>query len=183
MTNTKKTAIKDTVTSTDNTTVVEKTKREIQLTDRVFIENTRNWSVGFRAIESAKDIVIPASARKYAQLNVAEVMAQIQVGNVMFCGTNGIGDNAYLKILDDDVRKYVFSLDENDDHEPIILDEKSVKDLLDIKNKEEFKRRLSELVVTEGDKKMIVTVAKKVGIDDVAGYKRTEIEKISGYSF
>ena len=183
MTNSKKSAIKDTTVSTDSTSTVEKPMKKIQLTDRVFIENTRNWSVGFRAIESAKDVVIPASAKKYAQLNVAEVMAQIQVGNVMFCGTNGIGDNAYLKILDNDIRKYVFSLDENDDYEPIILDEESVKDLLDIKNKEEFKQRLSELVVTEGDKKMIIAIAKKVGIDDVAGYKRTEIEKISGYSF
>ena len=108
MTNTKKTATKDTAASADNTTIVEKAKREIQLTDRVFIENTRNWSVGFRAIESAKDIVIPASAKKYAQLNVAEVMAQIQFGNVMFCGIDGIGNNAYLKILDNDIRKYVF---------------------------------------------------------------------------
>ena len=181
--------IKKTVTETNTeskvveTAPVVKPKKAIQLTDRVFIENTRSWNLGFRAIESQRDITIPANAKKYAQLNVAEIMAQIQEGNVMFCGTYGMCNNAYLKILDDDIRKYVFSLDETDDSEPIILDEKSVKELLEINNKNEFKKRLSELVVTEGDKKMIVPLAKKVGIEEVAGYKRTEIENISGYTF
>lgn len=171
-------------TTKNETSRVAKPKREIQLTDRVFIENTRNWGLGFRAIESQKDISIPAGAKRYAQLNVAEVMAQIQEGNIMFCGVDGLGNNAYLKILDDDVRKYVFSYQEGEsDIKPVILDTDSVKKLLNISDKKDFIKELKRLVVTEGDKKMIVPLAKKVGIDNVAGYKRDEIEKISGYTF
>ena len=87
--------------NTTTATITEvKSKREIQLTDRVFLENTRNWELGFRAVETQRDITIPPNAKKFAQLNVGEVMAQIQEGNGMFCGTDGFGNNAYLKILD-----------------------------------------------------------------------------------
>ena len=169
---------KNTITATTDNDITEvKSKKEIQLTDRVFLENTRNWELGFRAIETQRDITIPPNAKKFAQLNVGEVMAQIQEG------TDGFGNNAYLKILDEDIRRYVFSLDENDNNKPVILDIDSVKALFAINNKADFMAELSRLVVTEGDKKMIIPLAKEVGIDNVAVYKRNEIENISGYKF
>lgn len=175
---------KNTTTATINNDITEvKSKKEIQLTDRVFLENTRNWELGFRAVETQRDITIPPNAKKFAQLNVGEVMAQIQEGNGMFCGTDSFGNNAYLKILDEDIRRYVFSLDENDNNDPVILDINSVKALLGISNKADFMAELSRLVVTEGDKKMIIPLAKEVGIDNVAVYKRNEIENISNYKF
>ena len=73
MANTRTTKKTVTETNTESkvveTTPVVKPKKEIQLTDRVFIENTRSWNLGFRAIESQRDITIPANAKKYAQLH------------------------------------------------------------------------------------------------------------------
>ena len=64
MANTRTTKRTVTETNTESKVVetapVVKPKKEIQLTDRVFIENTRSWNLGFRAIESQRDITIPA---------------------------------------------------------------------------------------------------------------------------
>ena len=72
---------------------------------------------------------------------------------------------------------------EGSEKQDLLFDSDSVKALRGISNKADFMAELSRLVVTEGDKKMIIPLAKEVGIDNVAVYKRNEIENISGYKF
>lgn len=158
-------------------------KKEISYTDRVVLTNTRSWNLNFKSTETDKDIVIPARAEHWSKLTVAEVEGQIQTGNFFFAGADGDGNNAYIKIEDDDVRNFVFHFDEYENGERIILDLESVKKLLAISNRDEFESELEKLVVTDGDKRMIIPMALKAGIDNVESYKVSAIEKISGYKF
>lgn len=158
-------------------------KKEISYTDRVVLTNTRSWNLNFKSTETDKDIVIPAGAEHWSKLTVAEVEGQIQTGNFFFVGADGDGNNAYVEIEDEAVRNFVFHFDENENNDRIILNVNSVKKLLAIDDKTEFKSFLEKLVVTEGDKRMIIPMALKVGIDDVQSYKVSAIEEISGYKF
>lgn len=170
----------------DNIEVVTtpKAKREIKGTDRVVISNNRNWNLNFVSTEPPYyDITIPAGVKHWKKLTVAEVEGQIQIDNSFFVGRDGRGNNAAIEIEDKDIRDYLFHTEGDEGDGIIVLNLKSVKELLAIENKNDFEKRLAKLVVSDSDKKMIVPLAIEAGIDDVASYKISKIEKISGYKF
>lgn len=155
--------------------------RKINPNDRAAIDNLNSWSLHFRGIESQRDIEIPPGVKNWKRLTAAEIDAQVKSGNGFFCGTDGMGANASIKILDDNVRRYVFSIEsEEADGGQQVLDLNAVKDLLAISPKEAFEARLAQLVVTEAEKKRIGALAKEAGIENAASYKVSAIEKISG---
>jgi hypothetical protein len=117
------------------------------------------------------DVMIPANAKNYPLLSRDEVQAQIQLGNKMFTGEDGLGDHARIRIVDDAARRDVFGLDEQQTGEPIVLDEEAVKALLAIKSKAKFNERLRELVSTDAEKRMLVDIAFKVGAEDAETWK------------
>lgn len=161
----------------------KKPKREFNDTDRVVISNNRNWNLDFVSTETGRDITIPANVKHWKKLTIAEIQGQIQTDNSFFVGTDGRGNNAAIEIEDREVRDFLFHLEGNEGDSMIILNTDSVKKLLAIDNKAEYERRLNELVVSKSDKKMIIPLALEVGIDDVASYKITLIEKVSGFKF
>lgn len=157
--------------------------KKVDLNDRVAITNLRSWALHFRAQETARDIQVPAGAKAWKRLTVAEVDSQVKAGNTFFCGTDGLGSNAAIKIDDDAVRRYVFALDAGDDHEQTVLTLDAVKDLVTTTPKAAFLEKLKKLVVTEGDRRMIVALATEAGIENAEAYKVTEIEKLAHTQF
>jgi hypothetical protein len=155
---------------------------EIKLTDRVSIDNLVDWDLGFISSEANRDITIPAKVKGFKQLTIAEVDGQVKLGNKFFCGIDGFGSNAYVKINDDEVMAFVFGTTA-ESSEISLLTLENVKKLLATKPKATFEKELNKLVVTEAEKKMIVSLATEAGIEDVEGYKKTLIEEVSGYKF
>lgn len=157
--------------------------KKIDLNDRVAITNLRSWALHFRAQEAARDIQVPAGAKAWKRLTVAEVDSQVKAGNTFFCGTDGLGSNAAIKIDDDVVRRYVFALDSSDDMPQTVLTLDAVKDLVATTPKAAFLDKLKKLVVTEGDRRMIIALATEAGIENAEAYKATEIEKLAHARF
>ena len=155
---------------------------EVKLTDRTSIDNLVGWNLGFISSEANRDITIPANVKGFKQLTVAEIDGQVKLGNKFFCGIDGFGNNAYIKINDKNVMDYIFGTN-NDTEEVSLLTLESVKKLLSTSPKAAFEKELAKLVITDAEKKMIITLAKEAGIEDVEGYKKTSLEKVSGYSF
>lgn len=157
---------------------------QVKLTDRVSIDNLRNWNLDFRATEANRDISIPASVKGYKQLTVAEIDGQVKMGNLFFVGKDGLGNNADIKINDPAVVKFVFG-EGTDDEVPseTLLTLDSMKELLKTSPKAKFEEGLNKLVTTEAEKKTVIELAKEAGIEEVEGYKKTAIEKISGFRF
>lgn len=169
--------------TTSEVTVKKSKKKEISLTDRVPITNLNDWELHFVSTETDKDIVIPARANKIRNLTVAEIDGQVQSGNIMFVGVDGMGNNACIKIEDEDVFRYVFRLGDDEPVNVKVLDLDSVKKLIKITDRSEFEKELKSLVVTNSDKKMISKLAIKANIEEVEGYKKTAIENLIGYKF
>ena len=157
----------------------KRTVSDVSLNERVAIDNLYGWSIGFRASESERDILIAPYVKNFKQLTVAEVDSQVKLGNVVFCGQDGYGSHAAFRILDPVIREYVFG----EDVDPIQLTEERVRELFNIDDKKTFEKKLSELVVTDSEKRMIVVLAEKIGIEDVVSFKLAAIEKISGIKF
>ena len=94
-----------------------------------------------------------------------------------------MGNNACIKIEDEDVFRYVFRLSDDEPINVKVLDLDTVKKLIKISDKKEYEKELKELVVTNSDKKMIAKLAIKANIEEVEGYKKTAIENLIGYKF
>lgn len=172
----------DKSTTTNRTrkqTTVLKSVEDIKPSDRVSIDNLCDWDIYFSGIENNKDIVISGGVKNYRNLTVAEVDAQVKVGNFVFCGTDGSGTHASIRINDPLIREYVFQ----EQVDPIQLTEDNVKKVLDIDDKNEFKKALSELVVLKHEKRMINRIVERIGRDDMPSYKIVAIEKLSGIKF
>ena len=79
-------------------------------TNNVLVNNLCSWPLGFRRLAGQGDIAIPGKARNFPLLSEEEVLAQIQTGNVMFTGTDGMGNHARIQIVDEAKRKELFGL-------------------------------------------------------------------------
>lgn len=159
-----------------------RTADDLSLSDRVSIDNLCAWTVGFVSEENGKTILISSNIKNYKRLTLAEIDSQVKVGNIAFCGVDGFGSHAAFRINDPLVREYVFG----EDISPVQLTEDAVNDLLASKSKKEFHDKLSSLVVTESEKKMIAIICAdndlypSVNTDEVPSYMIAEIEAISG---
>lgn len=160
-------------------TAPKKTVEDIKPSDRVSIDNLCDWVVSFEGFETNRGIIIPEGVKNYKNLTVAEVDAQVKTGNIGFIGTDGFGSHAPFRINDPVIREYVFG----EAVDPIQLTEDAVRELLSIQNKQKFYETLESLVVTKAEKRMIVRLVMKVGMDDVPSYQIAAIEKISGIKF
>lgn len=152
----------------------------MELTDKVLIDNLCSWPLYFRRLNGVGDIRIPAKVTGFAMLDVAEVQMQIQSGNRMFVGNDPSrpGDHARLFIQDDAQRKALFGYADTTD-DVLVLNADSVRELLAIRQKDEFNARLEALVTNDAEKKMIAQIAKENGGDDVAAWKMDAINKLA----
>lgn len=156
---------------------------KLRLTERVSIDSLVSWPIGFRATEADVDITIPPNVQNYSQLTLAEINGQVKVGNKFFVGKDGCGNNADIRINDPEVVSFVFGAAPEEQKEQILLTLDSVKNLLEVSPAQKFEEALNKLVATESEKKMIISLATQAGIENVEAYKKTMIEKVSGYKF
>lgn len=178
---------KKTARTRKTTTKAVKTRTvdDLKPADRVEVRNLRAWELSFiprdgNVEQVTKGIIINPSQKTMFKLS--EIEDQVNNGNELFCGVDGLGGHASLQIVDPLVREYVFGEPTN----PIQLTSEAVNELLAIESKSLFNQRLSELVVTNSEKRMIAIMCTNhalypdVNIDDVPSYKLAAIERISG---
>lgn len=158
-----------------------RTVDDLSLSDRVSIDNLCAWTIGFVSEENGKPIQIDPNIKDYKRLTLAEVDSQVKVGNIAFCGVDGLGSHAAFRINDPLVRESVFG----EDISPVQLTVDAVNDLFASKNKKEFYDKLSSLVVTESEKKMIAIMCSdkdlypSIDTNEVPSYMLASIEAVS----
>lgn len=164
--------------------VKTRTVDDLKPSDRVEVRNLRAWELSFiprdgNAEQVTKGILIYPNQKTMYKLS--EVEDQVNNGNELFCGIDGLGGHASLQIVDPLVREYVFGEPTN----PTQLTVDAVNELLALESKAAFDKRLSELVVTNSEKRMIAIMCTNDGVfpeintDYVPSYKLAAIEKIS----
>ena len=148
-------------------------------TNNVLINNLCAWPLYFNRVASQGTVMVPANAKGFPLLSFEEVQAQIQLGNVMFTGLDGLGDHARLQIVNDEQRKALFGVDGTDTEPPTQLDEAAVKALLAIKTKAKFNDQMNKLVKTDAEKRMLVELAFKAGAEDAESWKVDALRELS----
>lgn len=148
-------------------------------TNNVLVNNLCAWPLYFNRATGQGTVTIPANAKKFPMLTFDEVLAQIQLGNVMFTGLDGLGNHARIQIVDDEQRKELFGTDGIEVEAPTQLDENAVKALLAIKSKAKFNDQLQKLVKTDAEKKMLVDLAFKAGAEDAESWKVDAVRELA----
>lgn len=148
-------------------------------TNNVLVNNLCSWPLSFKRLAGQGDIYIQGNARNFPLLTEEEVTAQIQSGNPMFTGTDGMGNHARIQIVDEAKRKELFNLENVEVPAPTMLDEKSVKALLAVKTKTEFTKKLAEMVKTDAEKRMLVELAFKAGGENAENWKVEALRKLA----
>ncbi len=148
-------------------------------TNNVLVNNLCSWPLSFHRLAGQGDIEIPGNARNFPLLSEEEVLAQIQTGNVMFTGTDGMGNHARIQIVDEGKRKELFGLGDTETVDPVLLNEESVKELLAIRTKAKFNEKLEAMVKTDAEKKMLVELASKAGAENSEAWKVDALRKLA----
>lgn len=148
-------------------------------TNNVLVNNLCSWPLNFRRLAGQGDIAIPANARSFPLLSEEEILSQIQTGNVMFTGTDGMGNHARIQIIDEAMRKKLFGLDGAEVEAPALLSEESVKELLSIRGKTKFNERMAAMVQTDAEKRMLVELAFKAGAEEAESWKVDALRKLA----
>lgn len=147
--------------------------------NNVLVNNLCAWPLSFWRKAGQGDVEIPANAKNWPLLSFEEVQAQIQTGNRMFTGTDGMGNHARIQIVDDEQRKQLFGLENVETAEPALLNMDAVKALLAIHTKAKFHEQLQAMVATDAEKKMLVELAKQAGSDDAEAWKVDALRELA----
>lgn len=146
------------------------------------VNNLCSWPLSFWRKAGQGDIEIPANAKNFPLLPFEEVLAQIQTGNKMFTGTDGMGSHARIQIVNEDQRKQLFGLESVETEDPALLNLDAVKALLAIRSKAKFNEQLRAMVKTDAEKKMLVELAKQPGSDEAESWKVDALRELADTS-
>ena len=150
--------------------------------NNVLVNNLCSWPLSFWLKAGQGDFEIPANAKNYPLLSFEEVLAQIQTGNKMFTGTDGMGNHARIQIVNDEQRKHLFGLESVETEDPTLLNLEAVKALLAIRTKAKFNEQLQAMVKTDAEKKMLVELAKQAGSDEAEAWKVDALRELADTS-
>lgn len=148
-------------------------------TNSVLVNNLCAWPLYFDRATGQGAVEIPANAKGFPLLSYDEVLAQIQLGNKMFTGTDGMGNHARIQIVDESQRKELFGFGAAEAPAPVLLDAEAVKSLLAIRTKPAFQKRLENLVKTDAEKRTLVELAFANGAENAAAWQVDALRKLA----
>lgn len=125
------------------------TERKIDMSETVYIDNTRPWDVSFASltINNHKGYLVPANAKEWFGVDVQEVKAQIRARNVAFVGKDGKGSHACFRICDPDMRKYFFGSDAETFH----ISKEKIDEVFSKKTKASVKSAIDALITNHSE--------------------------------
>lgn len=153
-------------------------ENELNLDQQVTVKSIAGWEVGFARINGFGDVKIPSEGS--TRLSRNEIISQVQNGNKLFTGVDGMGSHATLIIKDLPTRKELnFESGDNKKTQKIFSDSE-VKRIFDIKTSKSFEESFKETFLTRAEKYAVMKAIKRLGINDYNKIKFAELN--TGYS-
>lgn len=132
---------------------------ELNLETKVTLRSIADWNTGFsRKSDGVGDVMI--APKGTVRLSRNEIISQVQSGNKLISGIDGLGNHATLIIEDDDTRKEVGF--ENQ----IAFSDDLVKKIFDIDKQEAFENEFQNAFVTRAEKFAVMDAIERLGINN-----------------
>jgi len=158
--------------------MADKANEKVNLDEKVTVKNLAGWNVHFsRKADGIGDISINPNGTYRMSRN--EIIAQVQSGNKLFSGSDGLGSHATIFIDDAPTRKEVGFDSEDGKTKQAIFSDKLVKKLFDYAVQANFEEAVKKNIVTRAEKYAIIESIKRLNLNDYS--KIRFIEKYTGY--
>lgn len=143
--------------------------KELDLDKKVNVKSIADWPTGFnRIVDGVGDVTI--QRRGTVRLSRNEIISQVQRGNKLFTGTDGLGSHATLYI--DDAETRVECGFDTEEAKQTIFSDALVKTLFGYKTIKTFESKLSEMIVTRAEKAALVEAIRRLHLNDYDKIKR-----------
>lgn len=153
-------------------------KEPLNLDAKVTIRNIAGWNVGFaRIADGIGDVNIPPLGS--TRLSRNEIIAQVQSGNKLFTGIDGMGGHATIYVEDALTRiELEFDSEDGEKKQDIFSDAK-VKALFELKRQADFEKKLKAEICTRAEKYAMMQAIKRLKLNDYS--KIRFAENYTGY--
>lgn len=153
---------------------------------KVKIENLMGWDIGFHKYLPSglgEDLSIVIKGEEInCELTLEDLMRQISLfENAAFCGIDGCGAHASLRIVEDNIRDIVFGLKYTN---PKQLTKERIDSLLFIgktKNINKLKNTMLDTIVTGSEARMILYKWEDYGFDKLPETKKAMLKEHCEY--
>lgn len=151
----------------------ETNTKELNLDTKVTVKSLAGWDTGFeRRVDGMGDVNIAPEGT--TRLSRNEIIAQVQTGNKLFSGIDGLGNHATLYINDKATRVELGFESEDGKTKQEFLDEDKVKKLFDIKTYDRFETAFMDAVQTRAEKYAVMQMIKKLKLNDYSKIRFAE---------
>lgn len=168
------------VESADKIDVVEQInsaeQEDFNFDKNVTVKSIANWNTGFARVSTIGDVMIPPNGS--IRLTRSEIIAQSQVGNVLFNGIDGLGAHATLFIDDAATRIYLGFESEDGSVKQDVFSDAKVKDAFKLSAKS-FEEVCVSTFKTRAEKYALIEAIKRLNLNDYS--KIRFVEKYTGY--
>lgn len=157
-------------------TTTENTKKELNLDAKVTVRSISTWPIGFPRRSDGNGTTSGVSFQPLgiARLSRNEIIAQVQSGNVLFTGTDGQGNHASLIIEDAPTRVEIGFESDDGTEKQFVLTAERIKEIFDIRNQQEFERRIQECIVTRDEKEYVIHLIRELNLNDYSKIRYIE---------
>lgn len=147
--------------------------KEFQRNDRVRVNNSYAWEIGFHSDVARRDILIPGGAKGYALLTVDQVEDEVIKQNGFFTGIDGLGDHAALQICDPEMYRFLFRCEDHTHH----ISKETLAELLKLSTKVKYKDAMEEHIKTASEARMCLYYMNDIEWADYLGWKHDMLER------
>jgi len=147
--------------------------KELNLDTKVTVKSLAGWDTGFaRVVDGIGDVNITPEGS--TRLSRNEIISQVQTGNRLFSGIDGLGNHATLYINDKATRIELGFESEDGKIKQEFLDEEKVKKLFDIKSYDRFESAFVDAVQTRAEKYAVMQIIKRLKLNDYSKIRFAE---------
>lgn len=151
---------------------------ELKMDTKVTLRNIAGWDVYFdRIVDGVGTVRITPNGS--TRLSRGEIIAQVQNGNKLLAGIDGLGGHATVFIDDAPTRKELGFDREDGTPQNVFTDEK-IKALFAVKQQDMFEAMFDKEIITRAEQYAVMQAIKRLGINDFA--KIRYAEKTTGFT-
>lgn len=141
-------------------------EKEFDIEKKVVVKNIASWGAAFNKIEGHGSVDIASEGK--TKLPRSEILAQIQEGNRLFTGIDGMGSHATLFIDDTETRIEAGFDDEDTGRKQLVLSDELVTKLFEIADQKSFESEFKNAIKTRAEKYGVMQIIKRLGFDGYA---------------
>lgn len=139
--------------------------KELSLEQKVTVRSIAGWTTGFaRRADGIGDVTIAPNGS--IRLSRNEIITQVQNGNKLLSGLDGLGSHATLIIDDAPTRIECGFENEDGTVKQLVFSEDAVIELFKIKSQTTFEKAFKELIHTRAEKYAVIDFLRKGKIND-----------------